>query len=227
MEKFERHQSDYERNHRGHAFSSETLKHVESRLPPLIERSAETGCGKSTVLFSNLSLQHHVFCIDDTGEAGSSVDFYRRCSLTRLDRLVEIFGPTQQTLPKFDFSDVYDVVLLDGPHGFPFPELEYFYFYPRIKQFGVLVVDDVNIPSIGRMAEIILEDEMWDFEALIEGTLLLRRTDSPTFDPSGDGWWEQHFNRSRVSPERDIYRPMKSDKILPRLGDLDSEIFQR
>ena len=35
-------------------------------------------------------------------------------------------------------------VLIDGPHGYPFPEIEYFYFYPRLKPGALLVVDDIR-----------------------------------------------------------------------------------
>jgi hypothetical protein len=46
-------------------------------------------------------------------------------------------------------------VLLDGPHGYPFPDMEYYFFYPHIKPRGHLVIDDIQIPSIGRMTDIL------------------------------------------------------------------------
>lgn len=177
-------------------------------FPQGIGHSAETGCGKSTVLFSNISEQHTVFALDDRhlGDE-SSVNFYEKCPLTRLDRVRAIFGPTQLTLPRYDFSQEFDVVLIDGPHGFPFPELEYYYFYPHIRAGGVLIIDDVNIPTIGRMADIISEDEMWELVRVVASTAIFRRTGAPTFDPLGDGWWTQRYNRRRVSPSRPIHLP--------------------
>jgi len=49
-------------------------------------------------------------------------------------RFVE--GPTQKTLPRYTFEAKLQAVLLDGPHAYPFPDLEYFYFYPHIERGG-------------------------------------------------------------------------------------------
>jgi hypothetical protein len=187
-------------------FPNESLKEIEKILPSSFEYSAETGCGKSTILFSNLAQRHKVFTIDDRNmTANSSVVFFKKCPLTKLNRIEVIFGPTQLTLPQYKKHKKYDVVLLDGPHGYPFPELEYFYFYPHIKKGGILIVDDVLIPTIGRMADFVAEDEMFELIEVISNTAVFRRTNADTFDPYGDGWWTQRFNRRRVSPKSEIF----------------------
>lgn len=193
-------------NHGGGAFPSERLQRLEELLPSRLARTAETGCGKSTILFSNLSSSHHVFALDDTGEEDSSVMFYRLNPNTIIANIHEVFGPTQATLFNHQHDDSYDCVLIDGPHGWPFPELEYMLFYPNIRAGGYLILDDVNIPTIGRMADIIAEDAMWHLVEIVgNGTALFQRTETPIFDPHGDGWWLQNYNRRRVSRSRDIY----------------------
>jgi predicted O-methyltransferase YrrM len=109
------------------------------------------------------------------------------------------------TLPSYTQHEPYDIVLIDGPHGYPFPDFEYMLFYPHIKKGGLLVVDDVNIPTIGRLADFLAEDEMWEVVGLVHSTALFRRTQAETLDPTGDGWWTQRYNRRRVSPKCDIY----------------------
>jgi hypothetical protein len=198
---------DAEKNHAAQAFPTTTLREMEKLLPPNIRNSAETGCGKSTILFSNISNHHNVFAYDDR-ELGdqSSVLFYERCPLSRLEVINCVFGPTQETLRHYQHHIPYDVVLIDGPHGFPFPDLEYFFFYPHIVSGGILIVDDVSIPTIARLADIIAEDDMFELVAVVgNNTALFRRTTAPTFSPTGDGWWTQKYNRRRVSPKRDIY----------------------
>jgi hypothetical protein len=193
-------------NHHAGAFPNNILRMIERQLPGSVRFSAETGCGKSTVLFSNIAAHHTVFCLDDRSMGdNSSVHFYEQCPITRIERVHPVFGPTQLTLPTFYHDHAYDLVLLDGPHGWPFPELEYFFFYTRIAAGGWLIVDDCNIPTIGRMADVLTEDDMWDLVTMAGTTAIFRRTDAPTFDPTGDGWWEQKYNRRRVSPRRDIY----------------------
>ena len=61
-------------------------------------------------------------------------------------------------------------MLLDGPHGYPFPDMEYYFFYPHIKIGGYLIIDDIHIPTIGRMADILQEGAMWEFVSLVSDT---------------------------------------------------------
>lgn len=206
MEKYREWETSIPRNHAGHAFPTRSLEDIEALLPSSMNYTAETGCGKSTILFSNLSRKHFVFALNDLElESQSSVAFYRDCPITVQESLIEIFGPTQVTLPPYQHEYLYDCVLLDGPHGYPFPELEYYFFYSKIREGGFLIIDDVNIPTIGRMADILCEDQMWEYVALVSCTLILKRTSFPTFDPTGDNWWSQLYNRRRVGPKRDIY----------------------
>jgi hypothetical protein len=199
------------RNHHAGTFSTDTLRMIERQLPSSVNFSAETGCGKSTILLSNIAAHHTVFCLDERSLGDdSSIGFYERCPLTKTERLQNVFGPTQVTLPAFQHTHKYDVVLLDGPHGWPYPELEYYYFYPHIVTGGLLIVDDCAIPTIGRMADILIEDDMWELAAMVGITAIFRRTDAPLFDPTGDLWWEQKYNRRRVSVRRDIYLPSSS-----------------
>jgi hypothetical protein len=192
--------------HKSGTFETSALIEIERHLPASIEASAETGCGKSTIMFSNLSEKHLVFSMDDRDDPNSSVTFYETCPLTRLDRVRAHFGPTQLTLPTFQHEGQYDAVLIDGPHGFPFPEMEYLAFYPHIREGGVLIVDDLRIPTIGRLADFIAEDDMFDLVAVVAcNTAVFRRTSAPTFNPHGDGWWLQSYNKRRVSPKQAMY----------------------
>jgi hypothetical protein len=212
-----------DRGHSGGAFASVHLREIERLLPGSADASAETGCGFSTILFSNISRNHTSFCLDDRPEGKtSSVLFAQNNRHFKSESLRWVFGPTQETLPIHKDHAIYDFILIDGPHGYPFPELEYIFLFPHLRKGGLLLIDDVNIPTIGRMADILCEDEMFDPVALIGGTLALRRTDADGFDPRGDGWWLQRFNRRRVSPRRDIYLPSASieDKISKLRRDL-------
>ncbi len=195
-----------QRSHRAGAFPTEVLRAIERLLPTSVNTSAETGCGKSTILFSNVSLDHTVFCLDDREYADtSSVVFYTECPLTKVERLRTVFGATQKTLPGYEHPHMYDVVLIDGPHGWPYPEMEYYAFYPHITPGGLLIVDDCHIPTIGRMADILADDVMWKLEGFVSVTAIFRRTDAPLFDPTGDGWWEQRYNRRRISPKWEFH----------------------
>jgi len=188
------------------SFPYHILKQLEAVLPDSMENTAETGCGRSTILFSNISKNHIAFCIDDHDyKDQSSVLYFEDSEMEVKDRVTWEFGPTQQTLPHYTLNFQYDCVLIDGPHGYPFPDMEYYFFYPHIKPGGYLIIDDIHIPSIGRMADILQEDAMWNFVTLISTTAVLQRTEAEETPTFGDHWWTQDYNRRRVNPEMEFF----------------------
>jgi len=186
--------------HRGGSFTPATLRAIERLLRQVdLKHTAETGCGKTTIMLSQLSAEHTIFTIDDReyGEE-SSLSFVLDYPKTRRETLRAVFGPTQKTLPRHTFDAQLDCVFIDGPHGFPFPELEYYFFYPHLREGALLFIDDINIPSIGRFWDIVSEDRMFTLKEVI-GTLgVLIRTSAPTFNPYGDDWWLQRYNQRRM-----------------------------
>ena len=108
------------------------------------------------------------------------------------------------------FSDPLDLILIDGAHGFPFAQLDYFFLYPHVRRGGILIVDDVHIPTVGQMADFLREDKMWRHLEDIGFTAFFERADSPLFDPYGDGWWEQRYNARRFADK---------ESLEPQLGE--------
>ncbi len=159
-----------------------------------IHHSAETGCGATTLLLSHLSQSHTVFTLD----AGGSLSTVRNSPLLRPGVVTFVEGPSQQTLPKFHFDAKLQLALIDGPHAHPFPDLEYYYFYPQLDTGALLVLDDIHIRSIHNLFEFLRSDAMFRLDAVVRTTALFTRTDAPTFDPFGDGWEQQGYNRQTL-----------------------------
>ena len=157
----------------------------------IIDCSVETGAGKSTLFFSHISQNHIVF----TTNVSNSLSQVKESSLFNADSVDIVEGPTQQTLPAYEFSRKIQVALIDGPHGYPFPELEYYYIYQHLDTGGLLIIDDVNIPSIKNMTEVLKKDEMFEYLGTLGKTTFFKRTEAPLFDPLGDGWWDQGYNK--------------------------------
>jgi predicted O-methyltransferase YrrM len=185
--------------HASGTIHNDVLVVMERILPKDINTSLETGCGKSTILFSNILKKHFVFTIDDRHTSNSSINFFQHSPLTQNYRIVLIPGPTQITLPHHTHEADYDFVFLDGPHAFPFPQLEYYHLYQHIKRGGVLILDDINIPTIGELAAFLYEDAMWELMTVVHTTAIFRRTDAETFCSTGDGWQTQEYNKRRFS----------------------------
>jgi hypothetical protein len=173
-------------------------RHVGNRE---IMYSAETGSGKTTLLFSHLSREHKVFALEGDNR---SITVVRDSPLLNRSTVEFIEGPTQATMPQYHFGQKLQLVLIDGPHGYPFPEMEYFYFYPHLDKDALLLVDDIHIPTIHRLYEFLKEDEMFRLVEVVDNTAFFVRNDRDLFDPHGDGWWLQEFNKRRfpVRPKK-------------------------
>jgi hypothetical protein len=155
-----------------------------------IQCSVETGSGKTTLLFSHLSQAHTAFALNQ----GDSIAVVKNSPLFNANRVTYVEGCTHLTLPQHSFDKNIQIALIDGPHAYPFHDLEYFYFYPRLDKGGLLIVDDINIPSVKRMHEVIAADDMFRLLEVIGNTAFFQRTDAPLFDPQGS-WGKQGYNK--------------------------------
>jgi hypothetical protein len=179
--------------HKAGTLSAVTLeafvRHAAARP---VTASAETGSGASTLLLSHLSRSHTVFALDaNTG----SIRAVEGSPLLRPNVVRFVEGPTQVTLPAHQFKERLQLALIDGPHGYPFPDLEYYYLYPHLDADALLIVDDIHIPTITNLFDFLRADDMFALQEVVETTAFFRRTTAPTFSPTGDGWWLQGYNR--------------------------------
>ncbi len=186
--------------HKAGTFSAGTLaaiaRHASGRP---VQHSVETGSGASTLLLSHVSEDHTVFAVD----AGTgSIRSIEHSPLLRREAVRFVEGPTQLILPRHVFTSRLQLALIDGPHGYPFPDLEYYYFYPHLDPDALLIVDDIHIPTITNLFDFLNADEMFDLQEVVETTAFFRRTVAPTFSPLGDGWWTQRYNK-RASQDAD------------------------
>ena len=179
------------------------VRHAEPRG---LRRSVETGTGKTTLLLSHLSERHTVFTKEDVGD-GDSLAAVQKSPLLRQAAVEFVLGPTQRTLAQYRFTEPLDLVLLDGPHAYPFPQLEYYYLYPHLADNGLLIVDDIHIPTIFQLFSFLADDSMFDLLSVVGTTAFFRRTAAPLFDPLQDGWEHQRYNQRRFP----ILAPLRAD----------------
>lgn len=175
----------------------EALVHHASQQP--IYHSLETGSGRTTILLSHLSRNHKVFAVD----AGNSIHHVRTSELFNAATVEFVEGPTQKTLLSYSFEHKLQLALIDGPHGYPFPDLEYYFIYPQIEEGGLLIVDDIQIPTIYNLFAFLKEDEMFELVDVVDQTAFFRRTAAELFSPVGDGWWLQKYNTNRLEEMAD------------------------
>ncbi len=179
--------------HGAGASSPQVLRAITAHLRGRdLDQSVETGSGATTLLFSHLSRRHTAFALD----AGSgSIANVRASSLLKAGVVQWVEGPTQRTLAAHSFEAPIQAALLDGPHGFPFPQLEYYFLYPHLEPGALLVLDDIHIRSVHDLYRFLRADAMFDELEVAGRAAFFRRTAAPVFDPLADGWWLQEYNQ--------------------------------
>jgi Methyltransferase domain len=181
--------------HRAGPLSNAAIAAIERHCAKLpITHSVETGCGKSTLLLSHLSEHHIVFTLGENDDS-----HVRVLSSTLLNtKTVEwVYGPTQRTLPAYHFGERIQLALIDGPHGYPFPQMEYWVLYPHLAEGALLIIDDIQIPTIYQLFLFVRDDAMFSLVDVVGTTAFFIRTVTPLFDPLADGWWLQAYNAKR------------------------------
>jgi len=185
--------------HKAGSVSTRVLGAIARRaVDRRIEHSLETGSGKTTLLLSHLSADHTVFAIEHYGDEDTgSITNVRKSRLFNAATVTFVEGPTQTTLPRHAFRHRLQLAMIDGPHGYPFPELEYYHIYPHLDEDALLIVDDIHIPTIHNLFAFLREDEMFELLEVVDNAAFFRRTAMPTFSPVLDGWWLQAYNKKR------------------------------
>ncbi len=213
--------------HGSGTFSEKTLRalarHASARK---IRCSVETGSGASTLLLSHLADWHIAFTVDS---GSGSLENVRRSPLFRPEVVTVVEGPTQLTLPRYQFTETVQFALIDGPHGYPFPDLEYYHIYPHVEPGGMLVLDDIQIRTIHHMFEFLSVDDMWRLEEVVENTAFFARTDAPTFPPTRDRWYLQKYNDSgatRYQTQKSVRINYYIDNIGPVLNPIGRDPVQ-
>jgi hypothetical protein len=161
-----------------------------------LRSSAETGSGRSSLLLSHLSAHHTIFSVDGAG----SLTRVRTSPMLRAGSVHIVEGASQITLRDFRPERPLDLVLLDGSHAYPVPEIDYFHLYPHLSSGGLLIVDDIHIPTIRNMFRFLREDAMFTLVEVAGHTAFFRRTNVKTFDPLFGNWFEQGYNARHFPP---------------------------
>jgi hypothetical protein len=195
-----------------------------------ISNSMETGSGKSTLLFSHISPNHKVFSVD----AGNSISKVRNSPLFNGAGVEFIEGPTQITLTSHVFRQNLQAAFIDGPHGYPFPDMEYYRIYPYLDVGALLIIDDIHIPTIHNLFEFLREDEMFELLEVVETTAFFSRTSAPLFAINEDGWWLQNYNKNRFpfptestdQKKLDEIWLLEKDDLARKIADIESEIVR-
>jgi hypothetical protein len=123
-------------------------------------KTLETGAGVSTLTFA-LRKSTHVAITPNANEV-AAIQAYARTNRISLERVQFIVEPSDVFLPRCESSGL-DLVLIDGKHAFPWPIIDWFYTADKLKEGGLLILDDLPMSSVSILKDFILEDVRWKF----------------------------------------------------------------
>lgn len=170
------------------AMAPAALEAIARRGP--FRASAEIGCGGSTIVFSSVSEMHTAFAIE--GES-LTISALRAWPGFRADTVVFVEGESKGTLPGHVFRKPLDCILLDGPHAYPQPQMEFVHLFEHLAPGGWLVLDDLQIPSVHQLHTFLQRESFIALEEVVVRTAFYRKLDASPMGP--DGWQMQRLNR--------------------------------
>lgn len=123
-------------------------------------RTLETGAGISTVLFAAWRTLHT--CVAPGQEEIDAIVAFCNDRAIPTDTVTFVAEPSDRGLPDLpgDGSD-FDVVLIDGCHGFPAPIIDWYYGAGRLRVGGVVLIDDLHLPAVDVLDRFLVLDPRW------------------------------------------------------------------
>ncbi|MDT4898869.1 MAG: hypothetical protein QOH25_3946 [Acidobacteriota bacterium] len=118
----------------------------------------ETGSGLSTVLFA-IKASHHTAITPEHGEIDRIKEYCREHDVS-MGRVTFKVATSEYTLPSLE-SPPFDLVLIDGRHGFPAPFIDWFYTAGKLKIGGFLIVDDIPLWTCGVLRDFLMQEPEW------------------------------------------------------------------
>jgi hypothetical protein len=182
------------RNENSCFIEHQLLQHLKNLLPSGLDATVETGSGANAASFSALAHSHTVFAATSDSERPGSTPA----------NVTWVPGPTALSLPSFSAHRSYDLIYLEGADAHPVPEAEYLFLRPYLKPGGFLLLGNLHLSTLARLADVIAEDEGFRVETLIGNCAVFRRTDE-TLPP--EAWRSDRYNRRRLSPNHPDYLP--------------------
>ena len=158
-------------------------------------RTLETGAGVSTVLFTGWGCDH--LCVVPAPDQREGILAY--CAEHGIDPRSLSFDlrGSEWALPTLAPDVSYDLVFIDGNHGFPLPIIDWFYGAAHLRQGGIVVFDDFQLPQVSFWLEWFLDrDPRWEnLQSTSKWTAYRRHSSGPL----GEIQTQQPFLESRDS----------------------------
>lgn len=168
------------------AAAQDCLEFIAGSIQPST-RTLETGCGATTIVFAASGCQHTSIFLE--AHEGEAVEQWCSRHGIATDHITFRAGSSSQTLPELQPGEL-DLVLVDGCHGFPFPQLDWYYAAAHLVDGGILIVDDTQLAAPYQLRKYLESDPRWERIRVGSQWVAFRRRGSGSLD---EEWTSQRF----------------------------------
>ncbi|MEM8705991.1 MAG: class I SAM-dependent methyltransferase [Actinomycetota bacterium] len=127
---------------------------------PSDANTLETGLGMSTVFFTRWSTRHT--CVVPAQDEVDRVRAYLAERSVADSHVSFEVGTSDFVLPRLDPGPL-DLLFIDGGHGFPHPAIDWYYGSYHLKDGGIVVIDDVQLPAVqDHLVAVLDADPRWE-----------------------------------------------------------------
>ena len=143
-------------------------------------KTLETGAGCSTLVFA-LTGSTHLAVTPALSEI-SLISEYAAVHEISMHKVQFVQDSSDRFLPVCK-EDGFDLVLLDGKHAFPWPVIDWFYTADKLKQGGLMVIDDIEMRSVSVLVDFMNADKGWEKLISFSGkTIVFRKITASIHD---------------------------------------------
>ena len=167
-------------------------------------RTLETGVGISTLTFAIGGATHTAITPNQT-----EIEAIRKYAKTKnisLDSVQFAIESSDQFLTHSNIDNL-DMVFIDGKHAFPWPIVDWFYSADRIKQGGIMLVDDAQMKSVRILVDFMIADPRWsNLQSFGDRTFAFRKECVSVHDVA---WHMQPYNFDEQTDRNHLMTMMK------------------
>jgi hypothetical protein len=165
----------------------EMLAFIDDYVQPTMH-TLETGAGVSTALFAVKGSSHT--CVVPSATEIERIIAWCAAAGVSTDRITFHAARSEGLLPTLEPTPL-DLVLIDGNHGFPAPFIDWFYAGRRLREGGILIVDDTEVWTGGVLKRFLAEEPGWRLLTRVPMRSAVFRRDSA--GGSREEWVDQPF----------------------------------
>ncbi|MEO5562359.1 MAG: class I SAM-dependent methyltransferase [Chitinophagaceae bacterium] len=121
-------------------------------------KTLETGAGCSTLIFALLGSDH--IAVTPSHSEIELITQYAISHEISMETINFVQQPSEQFLPRLEAEEL-DLVLLDGKHAFPWPIIDWFFTADKLKQGGLMIIDDAEMKSVSILVDFMKVDSGW------------------------------------------------------------------